>query len=263
MKTLRRGSFSFTFFMKPKKSFIVLILALLLTPFTPSLRALSQKIDEKLDAEYAKATPIAIQPLVAEAAPTLVPAPTPAPAPAPATTTATITPITPTSTLLTTPQESKLASASIVTVTTQPSDSLERLIVPSINLDVAVGSVGLTSTGNMGVLDNPAEASWYKDGTVPGDRGSAVIGAHVFQSFAKLKDVKLGDSIYIEREDGSKLRFVVSETEVYPYADTAPLQKIFNRSDGARLNLITCDGKLTADHSTYDHRLVVFAELAG
>jgi hypothetical protein len=46
---------------------------------------------------------------------------------------------------------------------------------------------------------------------------------------------------------------------VYAYNDTAHLDQIFNRNDAARLNLITCHGQLTADRSTYTHRLVVYA----
>jgi sortase A len=139
---------------------------------------------------------------------------------------------------------------------------LGRLVIPSIHLKAPIAAVGLTPAGNMGVLNNPKEVGWYEGGAVPGAPGSAVIDAHVFQAFAKLKNVKLGSSIYVTHADGSMLRFVVSEVEVYPYTATAPLPKIFNRSDKPRLNLITCYGKLTTDHSTYDHRLVVFAELA-
>jgi len=32
----------------------------------------------------------------------------------------------------------------------------------------------------MDVLDDPTRVGWYKNGTVPGERGSAIIGAHVF-----------------------------------------------------------------------------------
>ncbi len=141
-------------------------------------------------------------------------------------------------------------------------NALGRLVIPSIHLKAPIAAVGLTPAGNMGVLNNPKEVGWYDDGAVPGAPGSAVIDAHVFQAFAKLKNVKLGSSIYVTHADGSMLRFVVSEVAVYPYTATAPLPKIFNRSDKPRLNLITCYGKLTADHATYDHRLVVFAELA-
>ncbi len=209
--------------MKPRASFIIVILALALTPFASSIRTLSQKIEEELNitpgfplASGAQAMGAVFLPPVAEAA-AMPPA------------------------LLETPG---------------------RLVIPAIKLNVAVGSVGLTSTGNMGVLNNPKKVSWYQNGPVPGAFGSAVIAAHVFQSFAKLKDMKVGDSIYVRHSDGSVLRFVVSEIDVYPYNATEPLAKIFNRSDEPRLNLITCDGALTPNHATYDHRLVVFAELA-
>ncbi len=224
--------------MKPRTSFFIFLFALVLAPFAPSIRAIYQRVAQELEATYAKAAaasnvgpgfPLAAIPLSVTAA------------------------VQPT-----------VAEAAPIRPVLSPDapNTPAQLAIPSIGLDVAIGSVGLTPTGNMGVLNDPAKVSWYKNGTAPGNRGSAVIGAHVFQSFAKLKDVKLGDSIYVERSDGSRLRFVVSEIEVYPYTATAPLPKIFNRSDKARLNLITCSGMLTADHSTYDHRLVVFAELA-
>jgi LPXTG-site transpeptidase (sortase) family protein len=149
-----------------------------------------------------------------------------------------------------------------VTVADALPNPLGRLVIPSINLKAPIAAVGLTLAGNMGVLNDPTKVGWYKNGAVPGATGSAVIDAHVFQAFAKLKNLKLGSSIYVARADGSQLRFVVSEIAVYAYNATEPLAKIFNRSDESRLNLITCYGKLTADRSTYDHRLVVYAELA-
>ncbi len=101
---------------------------------------------------------------------------------------------------------------------------------------------------------------WYSSGTVPGNVGSAVIDAHVFAAFAKLKNIKVGSDIYVETDSGQKLHFVVSEIKTYALKDV-PTDLLFNRADTARLNLITCAGKLTADHSTYDHRLVVYATL--
>jgi LPXTG-site transpeptidase (sortase) family protein len=140
--------------------------------------------------------------------------------------------------------------------------SYGRLVIPSISLSKNIAPVGLTATHNMDVLNDTKHVGWYSGGAKPGQIGSAVLDAHVFQSFAKLKDVKIGDDIFVEQKDGSKLRFVVKEVEVYAYTDTAPLNKIFARNDTARLNLITCYGQLTSDHSTYTHRLVVYATLA-
>jgi sortase A len=135
------------------------------------------------------------------------------------------------------------------------------LEIPSIGLAKPVKPVGLTSDGAMDVLNDPGAVGWYKPGTKPGEVGSAVMDAHVYQAFKNLKNVEIGDEIFVEKGDGATLRFKVVETKVYPYTATEPLQKIFNRKDKARLNLITCYGDLTADRSTYTHRLVVYAEL--
>ena len=136
-----------------------------------------------------------------------------------------------------------------------------RLVIPSISLDKAIAPVGLTSTGAMDVLNDPNRVGWYNKGVLPGKVGSAVLDAHVYQAFGKLKYLELGDEIYVTQADGSRLLFRINEIEVYPYTDTAHLGKIFARNDAARLTLITCHGDLTADRSTYTQRLVVFATL--
>jgi LPXTG-site transpeptidase (sortase) family protein len=135
------------------------------------------------------------------------------------------------------------------------------LEIPSIGLSKPVKPVGLTADGAMDVLNDKGAVGWYKLGAKPGETGSAVMDAHVYQAFKNLKNVKIGDEIFVEKGDGAKLRFKVVETKVYDYTATEPLQKIFNRKDKPRLNLITCYGVLTADRSTYTHRLVVYAEL--
>jgi len=136
-----------------------------------------------------------------------------------------------------------------------------RLIIPSIALNDTIAEVGLNSKGEMDVpAGNTRDVGWYMGGTVPGTLGSAVIDAHVFAAFSKLRNIKVGNSIYVETDNGQKLHFVVSEMHTYALADV-PADILFNRADTERLNLITCAGSLTPDHTTYDHRLVVYATL--
>jgi sortase A len=101
---------------------------------------------------------------------------------------------------------------------------------------------------------------WYKYGTAPGDTGSAVLDAHVFAAFSNLHALRVGSDIYVTTANNNTLHFVVQETRLYKLGEV-PATVLFNRSDTQRLNLITCAGKLTANHSTYDHRLVVYAVL--
>jgi len=137
-----------------------------------------------------------------------------------------------------------------------------RLIIPSISLNADVEALGVNDKGEMDVPSVENTAGWYKYGTLPGNVGSAVMDAHVYMAFKNLHKVSLGDDIFVQKADGSKLHFVVSEIKVYPLAET-PAELLFNRADSRRLNLITCAGTWTADRSTYTHRLIVFAELKG
>lgn len=137
-----------------------------------------------------------------------------------------------------------------------------RLVIPSINLDTNIIGVGVNAKGEMDVPDgSTANVGWYKDGTVPGAMGSAVLDAHVFAAFQSLSRVKDGADLYVVMRSGKELHFVAQEEQYYALADV-PLQTLFNRTDAPRLNLITCAGMLTPDHSTYDHRLIVYTALA-
>jgi len=156
-------------------------------------------------------------------------------------------------------QVTPTAHAENITSAAYPSD----LIIPSINLISPIQGVGINSYGEMAVPDGKTNrVGWYQYGTIPGNIGSAVIDAHVFAAFAKLKYVKPGSDIYVLTQQKSLLHFVVSRVQTYSIAKV-PLNILFNQSNGKYLNLITCAGELTRDHSTYDSRLVVYAERVG
>jgi sortase (surface protein transpeptidase) len=149
----------------------------------------------------------------------------------------------------------------ILSEMTQGNDFPVELIVPSIKLDVPVIDVDVNAKGEMDVPDGTTNnVGWYERGTIPGNTGSAVFDAHVFAALKNLRNAKVGDDIYVTTKSGRSLHFRIQESTVYKTAEV-PLQKLFNRADEARLNLITCAGKLTKDRSTYDHRLVDYAIL--
>ncbi len=138
-----------------------------------------------------------------------------------------------------------------------------RLSIPSIALDSRVVPVGVDSLGDMDVPSgSTSDVGWYAGGTVPGDAGSAVMDAHVFAAFARLSEVKEGDSIYVRMADGTAKRFVVTRAQVYKTGELAP-EELFSRAGGRFLHLITCAGEPTPDRASYTHRLVVYAALAG
>jgi sortase A len=142
-----------------------------------------------------------------------------------------------------------------------------RLIIPALNINANVQDVGLTVAGAMGTPNNFTDVAWYKLGPEPGQLGSAVIDGHVDNGlslagvFKHLVDIKVGDDVYVQEKDDSKLHFIVTDIESYPYQD-APSPQIFTQTDAARLNLITCEGVWVPAGRTYDHRLVVYTELS-
>lgn len=140
-----------------------------------------------------------------------------------------------------------------------------RLSIPKIEVDAYVEHLGVTETGNMAAPDSFRNVSWYKYGTVPGYKGSAVMAGHdngiyVPGVFRRLNEVEIGDDVYVVAGDGERLHFRVTDIETYPY-DEAPLKRIFNSSDSNHLNLITCTGEWLPDLKMSNQRLVVYTEL--
>jgi len=140
----------------------------------------------------------------------------------------------------------------------------ERIEIPSLEVDTIVEKVGINTKGNMAAPSNYSDVGWYKYGTRPGEKGSAVIAGHFDNGFAQdgvfkhLEELHIGDDIIVKTEEGETLRFVVSATSSYPYTEV-PAEELFNRNDTSRLNLITCSGDWIKSAKTYDRRLIVHA----
>ena len=148
-----------------------------------------------------------------------------------------------------------------------PRMSLPRLRIPSIGVSALIESVGTTPTGKMDIPLRIADVGWYKEGTPIGGIGSAVIDGHVDDTFglpavfAHLSDLKNNDDIYVTTTKGTELHFKVTDVSDYSLVD-APVGDIFNDTSGARLiRLITCKGSWDNGTYSYDHRVVVTAQL--
>lgn len=157
---------------------------------------------------------------------------------------------------------SKAATQSLALDTDKPA----RLRIPALGVDAAVQHVGIGKSGNMAVPTNFTDVGWYRFGTVPGFTGSAVMDGHVDNGlalagvFKHLSELKVGDEVTVETKGGETKRFRVIEMTTYNYKEV-PTEKLFNRADGARLNLVTCDGAWIAGEKTYDQRLIVYTVL--
>ncbi len=145
----------------------------------------------------------------------------------------------------------------------------DHISIPSIKVDANLDTVGLDSSGAMQTppFDKPMEASWYKDGPTPGEKGAAAIAGHMDTPqvekavFYNLKQLKKDQEIDIRREDGTTAVFKVDSVSTYKKADF-PTDKVYGKTDKAELRLITCGGDLTKDRH-WDSNVVVFAHLTG
>lgn len=110
-----------------------------------------------------------------------------------------------------------------------------------------------------------APASWYEGSPTPGEIGPAVLLGHVNSLadesgvFYDLESMVEGDTITVDRADGSTAVFEVYESEIYP-KNEFPTKAVYQPTEGAELRLITCDG-FTESSGEFVENLVVYAKL--
>jgi len=140
-----------------------------------------------------------------------------------------------------------------------------RLLIPAIGIDVEIESLGLTEDRAMDSPKDRFNVAWYNLGARPGDNGSAVIAGHtnwkngMTAVFDNLSQLKIGDKVSVENNNGIHTSFIVERIQVYGRDDIVP--EVFNRLDGKYLNLITCAGSWDSKMNTPTQRLVVFTRM--
>lgn len=139
-----------------------------------------------------------------------------------------------------------------------------RLRVDALGVDAPVDPYGIDDNGQMDVPTNVSDVGWYRYGPIPGERGSAVLAAHVDLAgqgpgvFFDLRMLEPGDQIMITFSDGSEQWFAATARTVYE-KEELPLDAIFSRSGSPVLTLITCGGGFNRSIQRYDSNVVVYA----
>lgn len=142
----------------------------------------------------------------------------------------------------------------------------QTLVIPKLGIEAVVEHLGKNAVGNMSVPKKYEDVSWYEPGYKPGEQGNAAIAGHVDNSlglhgvFFNLKEIEVGDDVFVKDEAGNTLRFRVTDKKIYEY-ESAPLSDIFGKTEKKRLNLITCIGEWDSRAKTYRERLIVHTEL--
>ncbi|MGW1681073.1 class F sortase [Saccharopolyspora sp. NPDC002376] len=149
-----------------------------------------------------------------------------------------------------------------------PGDSHPRAIsIRSIDATSSLVPLGLNHDGSAEVppLDKPEQAGWYKLGPGAGDVGPFVVLGHVDSYteagvFYRLRDLRAGDPINIDRADGSKVTYVVDRVETAA-KDRFPTDAVYGDVPRPEIRLITCGGAFDTSERSYEDNVIVFGHL--
>ncbi|OQB25462.1 MAG: Sortase family protein [Firmicutes bacterium ADurb.Bin182] len=127
-------------------------------------------------------------------------------------------------------------------------------------IETDIVKVGILENGEMGTVDDAKLAAWLEEGPAPGESGNALINGHVRWKgtkgyFSILKEMKIGEEVVIEFEDGSAKAFEAVSIDIYKLDDIP--DEVLNLGGETRMTLITCLGDYNPDIGTSESRVVV------
>ena len=140
------------------------------------------------------------------------------------------------------------------------------LRIPSVNLMARFERpLGLNEDRTIQVPESFETVARYRYTPTPGEQGPAVILGHVDSYkgpavFWPLKDILIGDRVYVDREDGSTVIFTVTEIEVVKQGEF-PGNKVYGHTPYSGIRLITCSGYYDRQTQRYSHNLIVYGVL--
>lgn len=155
------------------------------------------------------------------------------------------------------------SSRIIKTASTKPL----KIRIPAIGVSAPIQAVGVDKAGEMQVppLSRPNLTGWYRYGPAPGDQGPAIILGHVNTRkgaavFSRLRELRRGNKIAVQRADGKTAIFTVDGIEQVSKANF-PTKRVYGNTATASLRLITCGGVFNAKAHSYTDNIIVYATL--
>jgi hypothetical protein len=138
-----------------------------------------------------------------------------------------------------------------------------RLRIDALGVDAEVMALGVAASGEMDVPTNAETVAWYEYGPSPGQRGSAVLAAHVDYNgqrgvFFELADLNAGATVSVEFADARPRTFTVVDSASIA-KKALPVDQLFRRDGRSTLTLITCGGEFDPATRSYRNNIVVRA----
>lgn len=139
-----------------------------------------------------------------------------------------------------------------------------RLRIPAIGLETPpLEALGRAADRSIALPGRPERAGWFAGGPRPGEPGPAVIIGHVDWDhgpavFFRLREMRPGQLVHVDRADGSTGTYEVSRVEQVAKSDF-PTDEVYAPDLDPSLRLITCGGEF--DHRTHNYldNVIVFA----
>ncbi len=161
------------------------------------------------------------------------------------------------------PSEEEITPNEIINYRVAP--DMPRLIkIPRLNVDARIKRLGMESNGMLTSPINVFDAGWYDGSSKPGENGAVLINGHVHGPtkpgvFARLNNLKQGDTVEIERGDGKKIIYQVSTTESVDQ-NKIDMAKVLTPIEPGKqgLNIITNSGRYDIKTNKYEQSLVVY-----
>ncbi|MEV6962430.1 sortase [Streptomyces sp. NPDC051207] len=125
-----------------------------------------------------------------------------------------------------------------------PASEPVRITAKRIGLAAPVEAVGTAKDGSVALPADPDRAGWHTGSVTPGERGNAVLAAHLDSTsgpaaFYGLGALRAGDRITVEREDGRDAHFTVTALHVYAKS-SLPSETVYGPTPHPQLTLLTC-----------------------
>ena len=153
------------------------------------------------------------------------------------------------------------------TPTETPDESgMVRLVIPKAGIDAPFVTLGVIAATN--TMDSPKDkdhVGYYDFSPPPTYGGNTVLSGHVdwytgeTGVFWNLKNLVKGDAIEIDMADGKKVRYTVTDTELYDDTN-APVDQIIGPTPVESVTIITCEGVFDRAAAEYNKRRVVRGE---
>ncbi|PRX48047.1 sortase family protein [Nonomuraea fuscirosea] len=144
-----------------------------------------------------------------------------------------------------------------------------KIVIRSLGIKAPIKSVGLAKDGTIEVppANNVNLVGWYRNMSTPGEAGPAVLLGHKDTRtrdavFARLSEIKNGDTIEVKRQDRTTAVFTVGGVE-QAAKKTFPTQRVYGPRDNAQLHLITCGGDYDRTVGHYTDNVIVYATMTG